>query len=157
MHDELRSSTSLESGATTCPYCGSETGIERLPEPELGALSLDELETLVRNEWRRRLGPEAYGRQHSRLLIRSLIVFALEPESPVRRAAVAELLWSEIAILEAWGMSRAGIQAELRRLLEAVVDVLERVDLRVDLQWSLVEHIDGVVRQTLRWPDAADT
>jgi hypothetical protein len=47
--------------STQCPHCGSVTGIQRGTPADLSVgLTLSEFETLVRNEWRRRLGPEAY-------------------------------------------------------------------------------------------------
>lgn len=142
---------------TTCPFCGSDTGIERPAQPEVASLSLDELETLVRNEWRRRIGPDAYGRSHSRSLIRALIVYALAPESAVRRVVVDELLWKEVATYQTWGLSRAAILLELQRLSEAIVDVLANTTLRVDLRHSLTERIERIVRQTLDWPELSDS
>ncbi len=51
--------------ATTCPYCATRTPFPREPDRELGGVSFDEFEVLVRNEWRQRLGWKAYG-AHSR-------------------------------------------------------------------------------------------
>jgi hypothetical protein len=137
---------------TACPFCGSETGIERVAEDELGAQSLDEVETLVRNEWRRRLGPESYRRAHSRPFIRALIVFALSPESPVRGVVVDQLLWGEVALLETWGLNRSAIQAELHDLAEAIRDVLSTTDLAFDRTRGLADLVDQKVRNTLDWP-----
>ncbi|NIN63292.1 MAG: hypothetical protein GTO63_00955, partial [Anaerolineae bacterium] len=51
-------------------------------------------------------------------------MYALKPESPVRAAIVDELIWHEVAELEAWGFSRRHIQGELMRLSQAIWDVL---------------------------------
>ncbi len=145
--------TEFATARTTCPFCRSNTGIDRAPEVELGARSLDEVETLVRNEWRRRLGPDSYGRAHSRQFIRALIVFALLPESPIRSAVVEQFLWREVARLETWGLSRADIHAELHGLSVALADVLLTTDLDFDQSCRLAKLVDGKVRKTLTWPD----
>ena len=145
--------TLLATARRTCPFCGSRTGIERASEVELGGRSLDEVETLVRNEWRRRLGPESYGRAHSRQFVRALIVFALLPESPIRGAVVEHFLWREVAWLETWGLSRADIHAEVQGLSVALGDVLLTTDLDFDQCRRLTELVDGKVRKTLTWPD----
>ena len=142
---------------TTCPFCGDETGIPRDIAPELTSLSLDEFETLVRNEWRRRLGnrlgESAYRRQHPRAFIRALIVFALRPESPVRDQVVEELLWREVSELEAWGFSRRHIQGELFRLSQAIWEVLSRTNLEFDRSSTLMERIDEKLHTALGWPE----
>ncbi len=142
--------------ATACPYCGIETGIRREPVPELRSFSMDEFETLVRNEWRRRLskrmGKSAYRREHPREFIRALIVYALQPESPIRNSIVDDMLWKEVAELEAWGFSRRHIQGELFRLSQAIWDVLSQGDLEFDRSSTLMERIDEKVLTVLGWP-----
>lgn len=138
--------------ATLCPHCGTDTGIVREREPSLGSLSLDEFETLVRSEWRRRLGKNAYRRPHSRALIRALVVFALKPESPIRSAVVEELLWKEIAAFEAGGLNRWLIQAELLRLSQAIWEVLSLADLELDHSQTLMERISRKLLRTPSWP-----
>jgi hypothetical protein len=141
---------------TACPYCGVETGIQRETTPELSSLSLDEFETLVRNEWRRRLGRRmggsAYRRQHPRAFIRALIVYALDAESAVRSGIVDELLWKEVSELQAWGFSRRRIQGELLRLSQAIWDVLSETDLEFDRTRTLMERIDKKLLVALGWP-----
>ncbi|MBT8337968.1 MAG: hypothetical protein KJO11_15280 [Gemmatimonadetes bacterium] len=67
---------------TTCPDCHHETGLPRGAEPVLpGGLRLDEFRVLVRNEWRRRLGPDAYGRSHVGRIAATLADLAADPES----------------------------------------------------------------------------
>lgn len=141
---------------THCPYCGVETGIDREPFSDLSSLSLEEFETLVRNEWRRRLGKRAgrsaYRRRHPRRFIRALIAYALAPESPVRDRVVDDLLWGEVAEMEVWGFSRRLIQAELLRLSQAIWEVLSRTDLDFDHSVTLMQRIDAKVLRTLSWP-----
>ncbi|NIW36066.1 MAG: hypothetical protein GWN32_05905 [Gemmatimonadetes bacterium] len=119
-------------------------------------MSLQEFETLVRNEWRRRLrrrlGKSAYRRRHPRAFIRALIVYALAPDSPVRDRIVDELLWKEVAELEAWGFSRRRIEGELLRLSQAIWDVLSRSDLEFDRSSTLMERIDQKILSALAWP-----
>ncbi len=142
---------------TDCPFCGTDTGIPRRVAPELSSLSLDEFETLVRNEWRRRLrkrnGKSAYSRYHPRSFIRALILYALKPESPVRSIAVDELLWKEVSELEAWGFSRRRIQGELLRLSQAIWGVLSQTDLKFDRSRTLTQRIEDKVVAVLDWPD----
>lgn len=139
----------------SCPFCGVDTGIERQPVPDLGSLSLEEFETLVRNEWRRRLRRRdesgAYRRRHPRKFIRSLILYALAPDSPVRNAIVDQALSEEFAELEVWGPSRRFIQAELLRLSQAVWEVLSRADIEFDRSVTLMERIDRKILQALPW------
>jgi hypothetical protein len=141
--------------STRCPYCRSDTSIERELDPELGAVSLDELETLVRNEWRRRLGPSSYEREHSRTIIRALIVYALAPGSPVREIVARQLIWWELVTLGAWGLSRAAIQREFGELRRAVGDVLTRAGLDRAKVQRLTESIDSQLGKTLQWGEPA--
>lgn len=131
--------------APVCPACGGETGIDRNldPDREPGQLTLDELEALARNEWRRRLGPHTYARRHSRALVRALIVHALAPESPVRQAVVDQLIWWEVAELGSWGLSRADLRREFAELTAAVRDVLLRAEPDSDWHRALPERIAG--------------
>ncbi len=141
--------------STTCPFCGLETDIERELDPELGPVSVDELETLVRNEWRHRLGPPAYAREHSRTIIRALIVYALVPESPVRATVLQQLIWWELVTLGAMGMSRESIDREFSELAQAVRNVLGRAGLDGSRASVLAQHIDRKLQQALEWPERA--
>lgn len=142
--------------SSCCPYCGDETRVERAPLSELRSLSLDEFEALVRNEWRRRLarrgGRRVYRRRHPRRFIRALLAYALAPESPVRTRVVDDLLWQEVAEMEAWGFSRRLIQTELLRLSQAIWEVLSRTELDFDRSVTLTQRIDDRIFGTLAWP-----
>lgn len=136
----------------TCPYCESETAVERSGEPELGSLSLEELETLARNEWRRRAGVDAHAHRHPRALVRALILFALHPSDSECEREVENQLWDEIAMLETWGLSRAAKREELRSLVHAVWDVLMASDLEFASGLALVERIENKMWGALQWP-----
>jgi hypothetical protein len=136
----------------TCPFCESETSVERRGEPELGALSLEEIETLVRNEWRGRSGTEGYARRHPRALVGALVLFALDPFDREREREVENQLWDEIAMLETWGLSREAKREELRNLAHSVWDVLTKTDLEFDASLTLVERMETKLWGTLQWP-----
>jgi len=106
--------------STMCPYCATATPFARQLDPELPGVSLDELEVLVRNEWRGRLGWESYRRVHPRGLVRAVAVLALQPSSPVREIVVEELVGKEVARWQADGLSPAGVRRELTALVEAL-------------------------------------
>ncbi len=137
---------------TQCPACGSDTEITRDVEPRLVSLARDELETLVRNEWRRRAGADAYGRSHPHSLVRALIDFALDPQSPSAGDAVESLLWEEVATLQAWGLSRSRMSEELLRLSQAMWDVLSFTELDLDRAQALMCRMDDKIFGTLEWP-----
>lgn len=138
---------------TTCPFCGTETGLERDVGRALGSLPLTELETLVRNEWRGRLGPDAYPRPHRTVLVRVLIAYALNPRQPDLEAGVDDALWQEVALLESWGLNRDRMWEELVRLSQAMWDVLCRTGLEFDRTRSLMELMDRKIHETLGWPE----
>lgn len=150
LHGNVEFSTNT---STRCPVSGIDTGIERELEPELGAVSLDELETLVRNEWRRRLGSSSYRREHSRSLIRALIVCTLEPRSPVRTAVAQQLVLWELTKLGTWGMSRAAVMREFRELTRAVRRVLMLAGLDADRSWDVANELSRKLDEILGWPD----
>jgi len=104
------------SATTVCPHCGTATPFPREPDPELGGVSFEEFEVLVRNEWRQRLGSQAYERVHSRRLIRAVAVLALEPWSPIRTLIVERLLWQELVRWGEAGLCRADVERELDEL-----------------------------------------
>lgn len=136
----------------TCPFCQSETAVDRAGQPELGSLSLDEIEALVRNEWRRRIGPDGYRRRHPRALIRALVLFALDPLDTEREREVEDQLWDEIAMLETWGLSRAAKREELRDLAHSVWDVLTASDMEFAEGLALLERIENKIWGVLSWP-----
>lgn len=118
-------SVSKTSPSKRCPHCGTSTEARREGRPSvIESLDLDELQTLTRNEWRRRLGPEAFRRRHSEGLIRALAILALYPDSPVLHQQIDEGLWTEVAGLRADGRGRAAAQREFWALILAMRDVL---------------------------------
>lgn len=135
-----------------CPVCGTSTAIERDLQLSLGGLSLGELEALVRGEWRRRLGPDGYSRPHRRSLIRALLVYALVPESPVRASILRDRLWDEVSALEVTGLSRRGVEKELRQLIGALEVVLEGTALPSEERREVIRRIDRALRGELGWP-----
>jgi len=139
-------------GASTCPACGTPTTTGRDPDPALGGLSLDEIETLARNEWRRRLGEDAYRRPHRRRFIRALLVYGLSPDSPVRRIVLEDALWDELAALEVRGLSRRGAEVELYALARALWWVLAKTHLPEERRIELVRQMDDRLRAELGWP-----
>lgn len=141
------------STGTTCPFCETETGIARDPEGRLGRLSPTELETLVRNEWRRRLGPGAYRRGHPGALVRALAAHALAPADADLDEAVDDALWREVAMLESWGLGRRAMWRELLSLSQALWDVLCRTDLEFERSRTLMERMDRKIHDTLGWPE----
>jgi len=158
MEQETNLETSLDQTAATttqCPFCGEDTGVERAIDPEFGPISLDELETLVRNQWRGRLGATSYDRPHSRRIIRALIVYALAPQSPIRHAVTQQLIWWELTALVGRGLDRAAIDREFRELAHAVREVLVSAGLDGDRVETLTDAIENKLRVTLHWPTSA--
>jgi len=143
------------SAVTMCPLCRGDTGIERQVEPELGSLSLDEFETLVRNEWRRRLGPRSYPRDHSRTIIRALLVYALSPESPVRSTVVKQLIWWKLTALGAVGLNATAVRHEFHELTLAVRRVLNDAGLPSERAALLIDTIEEKLGRTLEGREAA--
>lgn len=147
---------SSDTTAAACPFCGTETGLERTPEPRLGAVSATELETLVRNEWRRRLGPDTYGRPHSRVLVRSLLLHGLDPRDPEREAAATEVLDAAITGLLEDGLGRREAWGEVLRLSQAIWEVLCWTELEFDRIWALMDRIDRTIHETVGWLEPAE-
>ena len=146
--------------AGSCPFCGTDTGLARQPEPELCTLSMDELEALVRGEWRRRLGPAAYAEAHSAALVRALLVYALCPDSPVRSCIADQLLYRELTKYGVRGTTQREIRSEFRALLEAVHAVLESHEVAPGTTAALVTRLVDRLRAALGWwivpPDPED-
>lgn len=136
-----------------CPACGTASSVNRDEDPGIGALSMDELEALARSEWRRSLGQEAYRRPHRRRFVRSLLTFALAPESPIRRSVLDDALWDEIAALEVWGLNRREAEVELHRLTRALWSVLARTGIPEARRRELVRRMDDWLRAELEWPE----
>lgn len=110
---------------TTCPHCHRETGLPRGAGPVLpGGLRLDEFRVLVRNEWRRRLGPDAYGRNHVGRIAGTLADLAADPESARVRGRLREEVWEAVARVLATGAGRDEVRRELAKLVQAIRAVL---------------------------------
>lgn len=110
---------------TLCPHCGIETGIEREGHAVLpGDLRPHEFEVLVRNEWRRRLGREAYGRTHGCGLVATLTKFATHAANRVVAFELDDEVNRLIADVAAAGKGRTGVMHEVADLLKAIRSVL---------------------------------
>lgn len=138
---------------TACPLTGRETALERVPDPEFGAVSLDELETLARNEWRRRLGPDAYRREHSSAVVRALLVYALAPESPVREMIVRQLVLWELSALGGWGLGRAAVRHEFQALADAIRSTLYRTTAAEESARRLAEAVELKLAEVVGWDE----
>ncbi len=101
------------------PVCGTPAAIPV-------GLSLTEFETLVRNEWRRRLGPEAYNRARSGKIIRDLINFLAESGEDLSLERISDSLDGVIADLRAEGKGRRAFHQEIAKLRHAVRAVLRQ-------------------------------
>lgn len=145
----------FNSVAVSCPLCGGDTGIERQLDPELGPLSLNEFETLVRNEWRRRLGSRCYTREHSRAVIRALLFYALTPESPVRSKLIQQLIWWELTTLGTLGLDVAAVRYELRELALSIRHVLNDAGLPSERTARITDTIEAKLIDTLAWTERA--
>lgn len=138
--------------ATECPACGDDTSVARDIDGPVGGLGWTELDTLVRSEWRRRLGSAAYGRPHRRSFIRAAIESALGPEGTAADEAFREAVWAEVALMEVWGLSRRAAEVELYRLTQAIAAVLERSTLSGSRQMELAERLHRRLCEELEWP-----
>ena len=112
---------------TRCPHCGSETGIQRGTPAALPVnLTLSEFETLVRNEWRRRLGPEAYDRSHSGQIIRDLTTLLEETGEEISLEQIEDGIELVITDLRVEGKGRQALLREISKLRHAVRAVLRK-------------------------------
>jgi hypothetical protein len=112
---------------TRCPLCGSETGIQRGPPAALQVtLTLVEFETLVRNEWRRRLGPEGYDRSHSGEIIRDLTTHLEQTGEKISLEQIEEGIQLVMVDLRVEGKGRRALLREIAKLRHAVRAVLKK-------------------------------
>lgn len=110
-----------------CPYARVRTGIPRgLPADLPVPLTAAEFETMVRNEWRRRLGPAAYQRSHPWEIIRSLSSLLVRKEGRVRLEQIGQALECVLADLRAEGLGRPALLHEITKLRHAIRTVLRR-------------------------------
>ncbi|MFQ5538461.1 MAG: hypothetical protein ACE5GJ_13540 [Gemmatimonadota bacterium] len=143
-----------------CPYCDEITTVPRLGAHDLpGGLSHHEFETLVRAEWRRRLGPESYGRLHPSRLIGLLAdrmpQRAGDGSAPGRTDSNDDLV-SElefvIADLRREGLGRRDIQRELTELGRAMRAVLRRQGVRKRTAAEFTAPLITELDRLLGWP-----
>lgn len=137
---------------TVCAACGSETSVQReFPHSDLGGLSVDEIETLVCNEWRRAFRQAGNDRAQQERLVRALIGYALAPESPVRDLIADRRIHLGILMLGTQGLGREAIITEFAALSQAAQKVLTRV-LHRDRATELVSRINGKLQDVLGEP-----
>lgn len=110
-----------------CPACGeatrAATGVAEAALP----LPIPELATLVRNEWRRRLGPGRYAEPHPLCTARWALLAAVGADQDAP-AAVARALLADGVHRGLRSPPEAG--AELHHLMDAVQAVLAAMGLR---------------------------
>jgi hypothetical protein len=108
-----------------CPYARVRTGIPRgLPADLPVPLTAAEFETMVRNEWRRRLGPAAYQRSHPWEIIRSLSSLLARKEERVCPRQIGQGLECVSADLKAEGLGCQALLQEITKLRHAIRTVL---------------------------------
>lgn len=113
---------SISASERPCPACGSGTRVGSHPADGLGNLSAEEIETLVRNEWRRRLGRRRYAGVHPRAAVRWSLLAVLRPEEDQAPLAVAAALRAEAVRHRGSGPFDA--EVELDNLMQALATVL---------------------------------
>lgn len=111
---------------------------------------------MTRNEWRRRLGRDSYGRAHPRALVRILVLCALAPEDNRRDAAADEALRHAAARLLDEGLGRREAWGEILRLSQAIWEVLSWTELEFDRIWALMDRIDRTIHETVGWLEPAE-
>lgn len=125
-----------------CMACGDEAQAPISLDNLLGRRTMDEVESFVRGRWRKRLGRRAYRREHPRPLIRALLVYALQPVSPVRGQVVDLGLEQEVAGLRAAGLNRQQIRREFYHLSRAMREALHGCGLPPHLSSGMADVID---------------
>lgn len=136
----------------TCPYCHEATVAGRSPGLGVEGIRLHELEALVRNEWRRRLGPDSYHRRHPPGLIRAVAFCAIHPGSKVLEDALESLIWDEVAELSTEAKSRKTIQCELGELVMAMRAVLKHNGVAWGRVLDLTDPVRRKMEAVLGWP-----
>lgn len=115
-------SVSVSASERPCPACGSGTRVGSDPGDGLGNLSAEEIETLVRNEWRRGLGRRRYAGVHPRAAVRWSLLAVLRPGEDRAPLAVAAALRAEAVRHRGGGPFDA--EVELDHLMQALATVL---------------------------------
>lgn len=106
---------------TTCPHCGTETGIPRGAPDDLPVdLTYEELATLTRSEWRKRLGPQSYVRTHRAQVIKTLAALARDPDSTELADDLDRGLSLIIAELRMEGAGWGAVRHEAAKLIHAL-------------------------------------
>ncbi len=137
-----------------CPHCREPTEITREAGPSVVAsLNLDEMATLVRNEWRRRLGPQAYERRHPARFVRALTAFAAYPGSPIVRVQLEAGVAEVMADLRAEGRDSAAAERELSTLTFALRDVLLQAGLSSADAARVLRLVQRVLAEALYLPE----
>ncbi len=135
-----------------CPYCHEITPADRGSGIGVGGVHIHELETLVRNEWRRRLGPDSYHRHHPVGLIRGIALCVIHPGSRVIEDHLESRMWDVVAELLAEGKNRKHIQREFGELVMALRAVLRDNDVAWDLILDLTNPVRLKLEAALGWP-----
>jgi len=139
---------------TRCPHCGTDTGIERGGDPRLpGKLHAHEFEILVRNEWRRTLGHEAYDRVHEARIVRTLTSIFLEGRRSNVARELADELNQVVADISACGRGRAAVRHELALLLRSLRHVLDRSGATEESATTFVATAQVALEEALGYPD----
>lgn len=133
-----------------CPYCGEKTAVAAGPGPNVGRLELSELEVIVRGEWRRRLGRDAYTRRHSLELVRALLAHALQPENAEASTAADHAIEQTLARLRKQRLSRHALWQEMTELSRAAWDVLSHSRASLETIVGLMQRIDGKLMGALQ-------
>ena len=141
---------SNDQGSTRCPHCGVETGIERGPPAPLPVkLTLSEFETLVRNEWRRRLGPDSYTRSHSSQIIRDLTILLSEKGGELSLEQIENGVEQVMADLRVEGKGRRALLHEIAKLRHAVRTVVRNAGADFVMASDYVARTRDVLDETL--------
>lgn len=137
-----------------CPHCGSETDIVREGGSTLpGGLHPHEFEILVRNEWRRKIGPDGYDRWHGVRLVRILARIASESPSSSLGIDLERELHQLVADLAARGEGRLAVRREVRRLVHAMRRVLLDAGADGAAVESFVASAHRALQRTLGYPN----
>lgn len=143
-----------------CPYCGSSTPIPRAPDPRLGDyLSIEEFELLVRGDWRRILGRDAYDRAHEARIVGTFVALVAVPDADAAQADLRAEVDQLIADLASTGAGREAVRTEVQALFHAMDNVLSRVGapprLSAGLRTSATQAIEEALGYSLGPPAAA--
>lgn len=117
--------------------------------PRVGPVTLDQLERLVVQEWRRRLGSDGVRRLQARILERGLLSLAVATPDDHHDIEVA--LAAEVARLRAPGLEGQRVMTELLALPEAICAALERVGVDRPRAAAMMRSIRTSVNEVTEW------